>query len=319
MEIIIIIGLIGVVCYVLGSFLENIGKNAEENKRNEIRKEEEQRARTIQPIMDELLEEKKKEYDYIVGKEEYKKNDVLVKRVKSVEVWVNSLNSYSWAWDIDIWSNEQNLCMVTSFDCIKSFVDFQKNFIAQVKSQSLSADTIRKQFENDKRTFIYNTFIPIEKIEYFSSEGDKYTSTSVYGGGGTVGGSSTKGAIVGGILGGEAGAVIGSRKESVINEIKSTTKVHDEKITIIKYRNKEGMLKEIKIARGHEGVFDALKELIPEKEYTYLLQKAQTQNSMDGGNNIQNKLERIKDLYEKESISKEEYDEMRKSILESIL
>lgn len=69
-----------------------------------------------------------------------------------------------------------------------------------------------------------------QSIVALTQEGDVYYTTEVHGGGG--GGSSIKGAVIGGVLAGEAGAIIGSRKAT--DPIKSTTQRIDERATHMK-------------------------------------------------------------------------------------
>lgn len=74
--------------------------------------------------------------------------------------------------------------------------------------------------------------ISIDKkyVVSLSQEGNIHYTTEIHGGGG--GGSSIKGAIVGGIIAGEAGAIIGSRKEA--EPITSSTKQIDDRVTSLK-------------------------------------------------------------------------------------
>lgn len=87
------------------------------------------------------------------------------------------------------------------------------------------------------------TFKPVEyeKIAYddivfFTKEGDVTYTTEVSGGGVCGGGSSLTGAIVGGAIAGNTGAIIGSRKEVTSTPIKSRTVRHDDTRTRIRYK-----------------------------------------------------------------------------------
>jgi hypothetical protein len=86
---------------------------------------------------------------------------------------------------------------------------------------------------NDFRTraHIYKPIV-IKKqgIVALTQEGDVHYTTEVHGGGG--GGSSIKGAVIGGVLAGEAGAIIGSRKPT--DPITSTTQKIDDRATHMK-------------------------------------------------------------------------------------
>ena len=83
-------------------------------------------------------------------------------------------------------------------------------------------------------TTLYNSnnkkvIIPIKNIISFKRFGDIHSYTDITGGGG--GGSSISGAIIGGVVAGEAGAIIGSRKKT--EEIKTKNIVVDKRVTIV--------------------------------------------------------------------------------------
>lgn len=67
--------------------------------------------------------------------------------------------------------------------------------------------------------------ILIDKIKYFRLIGQKYVTTEITGGG-----SSLKGAVIGGMIAGDVG-VVGSRK--AVDEVKSTSTVHDEQVVLL--------------------------------------------------------------------------------------
>ncbi len=66
-----------------------------------------------------------------------------------------------------------------------------------------------------------------------------YYEQKISGGGGSGGGSSLKGAVIGGVVAGGTGAVIGSRKEIKIEEIKSETIKKDGRRIFINYFSKD--------------------------------------------------------------------------------
>jgi len=77
----------------------------------------------------------------------------------------------------------------------------------------------------------YNPIIiDIKSVVELSQGGEVHYTTQVHGGGG--GGTSIKGAIIGGVLAGEAGAIIGSRKPT--DPITSTTQKIDDRATHMK-------------------------------------------------------------------------------------
>ncbi len=105
--------------------------------------------------------------------------------------------------NIEIWSDEKCLYLFPLFN----YEDYMVN------------KEIYKLFSIDKK-----------HVASLSQEGNIHYTTEVYGGGG--GGTSVKGAIVGGAIAGEMGAVIGSRKE--VNPITSSTKRIDDRVTSLK-------------------------------------------------------------------------------------
>lgn len=63
--------------------------------------------------------------------------------------------------------------------------------------------------------------IPLDQIEYYERKVETTTETKISGGGGTIGGSSIKGAIIGAAVAGTPGSIIGSRKVGKIQPIRS--------------------------------------------------------------------------------------------------
>lgn len=109
------------------------------------------------------------------------------------------------------------------------------------------------------------TTTPLDEIEYFTQDGELYREQVISGGGG--GGSSLGGAILGGLIAGEAGAVVGSRKQT--EAIKSETITHDTRHTILKLKSRS--------IEMDTNAFEVLNELIPEKEYS-IVQELRKQN-----------------------------------------
>jgi hypothetical protein len=71
--------------------------------------------------------------------------------------------------------------------------------------------------------------IPLNDIEYFSTQGAVSKETKISGGGGEIGGSSVSGALIGEAIAGHTGAIIGSRKKGKIDPIKSEIITHDDR------------------------------------------------------------------------------------------
>lgn len=97
----------------------------------------------------------------------------------------------------------------------------------------------------------------LDKVKYYSIEGSISERQYISGGGG--GGSSVSGAIVGGLIAGEAGAIIGSRKQT--EAIKTTYLKTDDRKLVITF--KDGTTLKLII-----DIYELLLESIPEKEYS---------------------------------------------------
>ena len=104
--------------------------------------------------------------------------------------------------------------------------------------------------------------IPVDQIICFYKEGDVQYTTKISGGGG--GGSSLTGALVGGLIAGETGAIIGSRKKN--KEIKSTVvTAHNDRKVVIRY-DKNGSVKTLSHEDEEFEIYDYLLKKIPEKD-----------------------------------------------------
>lgn len=96
---------------------------------------------------------------------------------------------------------------------------------------------------------------PLSSIEYFSPQGDLSVETNVKGSGG---GSSITGAVLGGLIAGDVGAIIGSRKEV---KIETEHIKHDTRCTVLSVITLEGR----KIIKFDLQALQILQYLIPEK------------------------------------------------------
>jgi len=113
--------------------------------------------------------------------------------------------------------------------------------------------------------------IPVPDIEYYKMQGEIEKSMYITGGGG--GGSSITGAIVGGLIAGEAGAIIGSRKE--VEGIKTHHIKTDKRETLVVYKEAD-TLRRITLSPN---AYEILLRNIPDRDYEYKVihQKADTQ------------------------------------------
>jgi len=157
-------------------------------------------------------------------------NDITFKdnNTQTSEIWVNQRPGYIW------FSNKGIVFCPDSINC-GTPIDIENNII----------------------------LIKYDKIKYFTKDGTVSYTNEIVDNGKNI---SISGAVIGGLIAGEAGAIIGSRKD--MNKIENITVKHDETNTYIYFeRDNEIKLVEIK---GNE-FYQRILHLIPEKEYYYLL------------------------------------------------
>lgn len=171
------------------------------------------------------------------------------------------------------------------------------------------------------------TIIPIDQIIYFYKDGDVQYATQVSGGGG--GGSSLTGALVGGLIAGETGAIIGSRRKN--EEIKSTiVKAHDDRAVVVRYKENDS-IKVLSYLDKDFKIYDYLLKKIPEKDLlTIQMNQTLTSNnavsaeenvSDDIGSknqDISERLQKLQNLYDSRLITESEYASKRQDILDSL-
>lgn len=125
-------------------------------------------------------------------------------------------------------------------------------------------DHLQKKFEEINQKKLVNSFISnlksfalnIDKIKFFTTEGSIQRFSKVEGGGSSVGG-----AIIGGLVAGDAGAIIGSRKEITT----SIETIDSRKVWLL--IEEDSKVKKIEF--DYE-FYDIFNRLIPEKEYSYV-------------------------------------------------
>jgi len=103
--------------------------------------------------------------------------------------------------------------------------------------------------------------IPLSNIKSYIRKGDFRTEMRITGGGG--GGSSIKGAVIGDVIAGPAGAIIGSRKKT--EAIKTENVVIDERETIVQIHYND----ERKFLFFDSKTYDVLLKIMPEKEISF--------------------------------------------------
>lgn len=149
---------------------------------------------------------------------------------KTSEIWVNQLPGYIW------FSNKDIVFCPDALNCGVE-MDISSNIL----------------------------LIRYANIKYFTKDGTVSYTNEVINKGKNV---SVSGAVIGGVIAGEMGAIIGSRKD--MNKLENVTVKHDEIYTYIYFENNN----EIKLVeiKGNE-FYQRILHLIPEKEYYYILNK----------------------------------------------
>jgi hypothetical protein len=162
-----------------------------------------------------------------------------------------------------MWTHENSLKLVNVDEIYK--LALGNDSLDEYKGNEIKYEEMFKMYFNDMIS------IPINKIYYFKLEGNVHYETKISGGDG--GGTDIGGALLGGAIAGSTGAIIGSRKKT--NPIKSEYIEHDERYVVLKYYDETNKLNIINFAyysHGDNTIIDDLEELIPDKEYNFVIQ-----------------------------------------------
>lgn len=207
-------------------------------------------------------------------------------------------------------------------NCNKTLYWIKDNIFYSIIQRDAYINNIEKKLVQQKYNVVYNSKIPeinftydeipVNNIKYFTKEGDIQNNTVVSGGGG--GGLSISGAIVGGLIAGEAGAIIGGRKK--IEEIKSEIVKNDNRKTILKYYENNHI-----ISKEYDyQAFNVFEKLIPNKEYNIVIQDEIQKNTnfKSENTNIEDSLKKLKNLRENDLINESEYQQKKKELLDTL-
>lgn len=140
-----------------------------------------------------------------------------------------------------------------------------------------------------------------DDIDYYRIIGEKRAEMRVQTANTEV---NVKGAIVGGLIAGEAGAIIGSQHNR--NNVYSTTQHFDERYVELIYR-KSGLIKKLKLSIPAYSLFE---EWFPDKEYDFVVSNTGTKN--DDSFEI---IKKYKKLLDEGIITQEEFDKKKKEVL----
>lgn len=171
-----------------------------------------------------------------------------------------------------------------------------------------------QDFEYFKYPKTWLNIIPIKDIRYFKRVGQVRTETKISGGGG--GGSSISGAVVGGLIAGTAGAVIGSRKK--VEPIKSETITYDSRGVALAWRyQKDGEWRDNGLHLDSQA-YEILMELIPEKQYDYVMSQKLPKEQPTQTKSTKEKLTELKEMLDDGLITQEEFDAKKQQLLENM-
>ncbi len=281
-----------------------ISKNIDETVRQENEIKQKEIAHSREAIVNEKINYYKNKL-----KEEM---DVLVSegfdytKVKSEEL--SFKDSYGYYCYCYCFTNDNKFCILQKWDSVEQQIDTA----VKVYYGNDFYNSIDKSKINN--FIIYSISIPLDDIEYFQLTGEKHITTSISGGAVTGGGSSLKGAIVGGAIAGGAGAVIGSRKQTRVSEIKTHTNVFDNRQVELIYK------KDDKISHMIFSVysFDVFKSVIPEKEYAYVIAHNQKNQNETSSTSIKDRLKQLNELKNDGLIKDDEYELKRNELLNQV-
>lgn len=152
--------------------------------------------------------------------------------------------------------------------------------------------------------------IPFEQIMFYTKDGNiSYTNKILNDGKGV----SVSGAIVGGLIAGDAGAIIGAGKDA--HKIKSVTETHDEVHTFI-YYGKDNENVKIADVKGQK-FYAHILQILPSKEYNYV-KNATLDSTLKENGSAKDSLIRLKDLYDSGLIDETEYKTKKEEILHQL-
>lgn len=152
--------------------------------------------------------------------------------------------------------------------------------------------------------------ISINNIKSFLRQGDLYVETNISGGGG--GGTSIKGAVVGEVIAGPAGAIIGSRKKN--DPIKTENNVVDKRQTILEFEYNNNLT----YMYFDSKAYDVFMNIIPSKEINFVNSKNIKKNELIDSDDIYNQIKKLSELKNEGILTEEEFNEKKKVLLGKI-
>ena len=149
--------------------------------------------------------------------------------------------------------------------------------------------------------------IPLDSIKYYKIEGSIHYTSNVQGGGVNL-----KGAALGSLVGGDAGAIIGSR---VGTETSTTVTSHDNRKLTIFYEEDGESIKTLEvISTNYNQTLNAFRKLIPQKEEAMVMLEAKETPVKSQKSSVDELLD-LKKLLDCGIITQAEFDAKKKQLL----
>lgn len=152
--------------------------------------------------------------------------------------------------------------------------------------------------------------IPFEDIIFYTKDGTISYTNEIVNLGKNI---SLSGAIMGGLIAGDAGAIIGANKDA--NKIESITVEHDDVHTFVYYKMENETVK-LADFQGKD-FYSYILHLLPQKEYNYVSKHLSKQNNLKQ-TSIKDDLKKLKDLYENDLIDETEYKSKKEQLLKQL-
>ena len=129
---------------------------------------------------------------------------------------------------------------------------------------------------------------------------------------------SVSGAIIGGAIAGATGMMIGATKDR--DKISSEVEEKDNRKIYIYYKDNEGKIEMFTVEKAFNSEYfcfdEFIRKILPTKSDKYILTHKEQNSNMD--KSIEEKLIKIKKLFEDGLISEDDYNEKKKEILKEI-
>lgn len=161
------------------------------------------------------------------------------------------------------------------------------------------------------RSFSENMLIiPFEDIVFYTKDGNISYTNEIVNSGKNI---SLSGAIIGGLIAGDAGAIIGANKDA--NKIENITVEHDDVHTFVYYKVEN---ENVKLAdfKGKD-FYSYILHLLPQKEYNYVNNHLSKHNESEQVS-VKDALKKLKDLYENDLIDEAEYKIKKEQLLNQL-